>query len=138
MISVAFELKLGQGFAGLWGEFRGGPMTTVTRDQHELADAIAAGTKHRPRQLFGNYFLGAESSDALGAAYEGVYYLPEDATGIRPKGIYKFFPCLDHEVRVCPGSCRKRLLLDSLLIHLNDDHHWSRERIAQWLLDTAK
>jgi hypothetical protein len=36
-------------------------------------------------------------------------------------------------VRKCPADCRKRLLLDSLLIHLNDDHHWSRERIADWL-----
>ena len=32
---------------------------------------------------------------ALGSAYEAIYRLPPDATGVRPKGIYKFFACLD-------------------------------------------
>jgi hypothetical protein len=37
-------------------------------------------------------------------------------------------------VRHCPeAGCRKQLLLDSLIIHLNDDHRWSRERIADWV-----
>jgi len=40
---------------------------------------------------FGGYFEGRDASDAFGAAYEGIYRLPPDATGIRPKGLYRFF-----------------------------------------------
>jgi hypothetical protein len=108
-------------------------MTGARVDEVLLAEAILAGTKRRPTQLFGGYFEGRDASDAFGAAYEGIYRLPPDATGIRPKGLYRFFACLDDSVRKCPADCRKRLLFDSLLIHLNDDHHWSRERIAAWL-----
>ena len=107
-------------------------------DEGRLAEAILAGARRRPQQLFGAYFEGTDRSDALGSAYEGIYRLPADATGIRPKGIYRFFPCLDNSVRRCPDDCRKQLLLDSLLIHLNDDHHWSRERIARWLAGVAQ
>jgi len=106
-------------------------------DERALAGAILDGAAKRPNQLFGAYFEGTAQSDALGAAYEGVYRLPVDATGIRPKGIYKIFECLDDSVRRCPAECPKRLLLDSLLIHLNDDHQWSRERIAVWLAGVA-
>ena len=103
----------------------------------DLAEAILKGARRRPEQLFGAYFQGTDRSDAFGAAYEGVYRLPADATGIRPKGIYRFFSCLDDAVRRCPENCRKRLLLDSLIVHLNDDHHWSRERIAGWIAAEA-
>ena len=79
-------------------------------------------------------FQGTDRSDAFGSAYEGIYRLPADATGIRPKGIYKFFACLDDRVRRCPEpGCIKQHLLDTLIIHLNDDHHWSRERIAAYI-----
>ena len=109
-------------------------MIAFTRgDEHDLADLILDGASRRPQQLFGEYFEGTRQSDALGAAYEGIYRLPADATGIRPRGIYKFFACLDNSIRRCPAGCRKLLLLDSLIVHLNDDHRWSRERIAQWL-----
>ncbi|HEY3383931.1 MAG TPA: hypothetical protein VGK32_19380 [Vicinamibacterales bacterium] len=106
----------------------------VRDDEAELAAAIRAGARKRHEQLFGAYFEGRDRSDAFGSAYEGIYRLPADATGIRPKGIYKFFSCLDDSVRRCPeAGCKKQLLLDSLLIHLNDDHRWSRERIAAWV-----
>jgi hypothetical protein len=112
-------------------------MMASAGDEGRLAAAILDGARRRRRQLFGAYFDGTDSSDAFGAAYEGIYRLPVDATGIRPKGIYRFFDCLDNVVRRCPDGCGKRLLLDSLLIHLNDDHQWSRERIARWLAGEA-
>ena len=110
-------------------------MTKPARpDEQELADAIRAGARRRPDQMFGAYFEGTDRSDALGSAYEGIYRLPADATGIRPKGIYKFFNCLDDSVRRCPEpGCHKQHLLDTLMIHLNDDHQWSRERIAAYV-----
>jgi hypothetical protein len=37
-------------------------------------------------------------------------------------------------VKPCPAEgCRKRLYLAALLVHLNDDHRWTREHIADWL-----
>jgi hypothetical protein len=110
-------------------------MTRPTRpDERELADAILAGARRRTQQSFGTYFDGTDHSDALGSAYEGIYRLPADATGIRPKGIYKFFDCLDDSLRRCPeAGCGKQHLLDTLIIHLNDDHQWTRERIAAFI-----
>jgi hypothetical protein len=36
--------------------------------------------------------------------------------------------------RPCPvDGCKKRLLLSAMIVHLNDHHQWSRERIADWL-----
>lgn len=106
----------------------------IRQDERELAEAIRAGAQRRREQMFGTYFEGTGRSDALGAAYEGIYRLPDDATGIRPKGIYKFFSCLDDSVRRCPEpGCHKQHFLDTLIIHLNDDHLWSRERIAAYV-----
>ncbi len=37
-------------------------------------------------------------------------------------------------MKPCPvEGCRKRLFLAAIIVHLNDDHRWSREQIAQWL-----
>jgi hypothetical protein len=37
-------------------------------------------------------------------------------------------------VKPCPGEgCKKRIYLAALLVHLNDDHLWTREQIAAWL-----
>lgn len=106
----------------------------VRPDEQELAEAIRKGARVRREQMFGAYFEGRERSDALGSAYEAIYRLPADATGIRPKGIYKFFACLDDRVRRCPEpGCKKQHLLDTLIIHLNDDHLWSREKIAAYI-----
>jgi hypothetical protein len=39
--------------------------TTVRADEHELADAIRTGARHRREQMFGAYFEGTERSYAL-------------------------------------------------------------------------
>jgi hypothetical protein len=107
---------------------------TVRPDEEALAAAIRTGARCRREQMFGAYFEGRDRSDALGSAYEAIYRLPADATGIRPRGIYKFFACLDDRVRRCPEpGCGKLHFLDTLIIHLNDDHLWSRERIADYI-----
>jgi hypothetical protein len=101
-------------------------------DQLELAAAIAAGAKRRPSQAFGEYFDDHGGSCALGAAYEGAYSLPEDAHAIRPR-LDRIFDCLENVRRRCPVGCQKRLPLNAIILHLNDDHHWTREQIAEWL-----
>jgi hypothetical protein len=109
------------------------------RPQHcekELAQFIRSGATRRPEQAFGDYYRGRHASCALGAAYEGMYRLPQQAANIRPtKDLEWFFDCLEGSVRRCPGgdNCKKTLSLAAILVHLNDDHKWSREQIATWL-----
>ena len=115
-------------------------------DEHhgtkELASAIRAGAERRPEQAFGDYFVGRRASCALGAAYEGIYRLASDMSGQRPtRDLTTFFDCLEGTIRACPiEGCKKRLLLSAMIVHLNDFHEWSREKIADWLEEngTAK
>ena len=79
--------------------------------------------------------MGRRASCALGAAYEGIYRLADDMGGKRPtKDLTTFFDCLEGTIRACPiEGCKKRLLLSAMIVHLNDFHEWSREKIADWL-----
>ena len=101
-------------------------------DQLELAEAIAAGAQRRP-QAFGAYFSDDGGSCALGAVYDAVYHLPRHGKLI-PDHLERLFRCLDEVTKRCPHEgCVKRLPLAPMLVHLNDDHVWTRERIADWL-----
>ena len=74
-------------------------------DQLELADAIAAGARRRP-QAFGTYFSEDGGSCALGAAYEGAYWLPNDVPSVRPR-LDRLFDCLENVRRRCPGRLQE-------------------------------
>lgn len=102
--------------------------------ERELAEFIRSGIERRTDQAFGDYYSGRNASCALGAAYDAMYRLPTEASGQHPtRDLDWFFDCLD-TVKPCPAAgCRKRLYLAALLVHLNDDHRWSREQIATWL-----
>jgi hypothetical protein len=118
------------------GAEEGGPMVHDLReDERELAGAILEGSKRRTDQAFGDYYRGRNSSCALGAAYEGIYRLPDTADGVRPQRLDRLFECLEGVVRICPEGCKKKLPLGALIVHLNDAHHWTRERIAAWVAD---
>jgi hypothetical protein len=105
----------------------------VRHDERELAEAIRFGATRRPDQAFGEYYHGRRASCALGAAFEGLYRLPEEVGQVRPKRLDRLFDCLEGTIRVCPEGCKKSLILAAMIIHLNDDHHWDRERIAAWV-----
>jgi hypothetical protein len=105
----------------------------VKHDEVELAEAILHGAVYRPAQAFGHYFEGRGASCALGAAYEGMYMLPREAEGVRPVHLERLFDCLEYTLRSCPEGCKKRLALGAMILHMNDDHQWSRERIAEWV-----
>ncbi|MEZ5291931.1 MAG: hypothetical protein R2745_12670 [Vicinamibacterales bacterium] len=113
--------------------------TDDSRVERLLADAIRTGAERRPEQAFGDYFHGRHASCALGAAYEGMYRLPDDMEGRRPtKDLEEYFDCLDGTIRRCPvDGCRKTLVLSAIIVHLNDDHRWDREAIAGWLAGTT-
>jgi hypothetical protein len=111
------------------------------REHHgekELAEFIRDGMKRRPDQAFGDYFAGDSASCALGAAYDAMYRLPKNADGQRPsRDLDWFFDCLD-TVKACPvDGCKKKIFLAALIVHLNDDHRWSREDVADWLAGTT-
>jgi hypothetical protein len=105
----------------------------VRHDEAELAAAILEGAARRPQQAVGHYYQGPHASCALGAAYEGIHRLPAEAEGVRPRDLWRLFDCLEYTLRSCPEGCRKRISLAAMILHLNDDHRWSRERIAAWV-----
>jgi hypothetical protein len=106
-------------------------------DESELAEAIRFGARRRSEQAFGDYYQGTHASCALGAAYEGLYRLPEEVGQLHPKRLDRLWQCLEGTIRACPEGCRKRLILAAMIIHLNDDHRWDRERIAVWVAGPA-
>jgi hypothetical protein len=124
-------------FVSSGGKLRYATRAEVRHDEAELAQAIRDGSQARPEQAFGEYFQGRRASCALGAAYEGIYPLPRDASGIRPKHLDRLFDCLEYTLRSCPEGCKKRLALGAMILHLNDDHQWTREAIAQWVTAPA-
>ena len=109
-------------------------MESTTRDdERELAQAILTGAHRRPSQSFGSYFGPEGGSCALGAAYEGVYLLPHDVHDAMPQRLDRFFHCLENVSRRCPAGCKKQIPIGAMIVHLNDDHRWTREQIADWL-----
>lgn len=116
-------------------------------DQRELAKAIRLGSLRRP-QCFGSYFDERGGSCALGAAYDGMYEMPREKREpgeIVPRNLERLFHCLEDVVKKCPEmieatpavQCRKKLPLGAMIVHLNDDHGWTREQIAEWLSNGA-
>jgi hypothetical protein len=122
-------------FRKTWtGDWRGAAMESTQRDdERELAQAILTGAHRRPSQSFGSYFGPEGGSCALGAAYEGVYLLPHDAHDAVPRRLDRFFHCLENVSRRCPAGCKKQIPIGAMIVHLNDDHRWTREQIADWL-----
>jgi hypothetical protein len=51
---------------------------------------------------------------------------------VRPR-LDRLFDCLENVRRRCPVGCKKRLPLNAIILHLNDDHRWTREQIVEWL-----
>src|SRR2546427_2190697 len=52
----------------------------------------------------------------------------------RSKDRFEDGPLLIGEIHA-PECGKKKLPLGALIVHLNDAHHWTRERIAAWVAD---
>jgi hypothetical protein len=109
------------------------PPQVTHDDEVELAEAILTGASRRPLQSFDAYYGEEGGSCALGAAYEGIYHLPTHVEGRRPDKLYRFFHCLENVSRWCPVGCKKHIPTGAMIVHLNDDHRWTREQIAAWV-----
>jgi hypothetical protein len=112
----------------------------------KLSEAIREGSKIRP-QGFLDWFEvrdGQVCSCAMGAAYEAVRpakaaewieLLKEEGELFDDLNFAKLFPGLPTtNTFPCP-ACDKwgLLMLTQAAGHLNDDHEWTREAIADWV-----
>ncbi len=111
-----------------------------------LAEAIRKGAQQRP-QIFCRMFSWVgktlQGSCVLGAAWEGQYGAPTfvdspmDIVGAQERSDLDVFPEFGQEFPKfsCPvnGQCGVPTALETVLIHLNDYHRWTRERIADWV-----
>jgi hypothetical protein len=125
----------------------------VREEGMKLSEAIRLGAMLRP-QAFGGFFgfehvvpkgkcarmlarLGlremdlALSSCALGAAIESVG--GDASICSRAHGLLDRFEILWGGRIRCPACIAHRVNAFSLIYHLNDEHRWTRERIASWV-----
>jgi hypothetical protein len=102
-----------------------------------LSDAMREGAKIRPKGL-GDLFVDGKSC-ALGAAAEGNGMSLHGIWGDLWLNIMETWPELDQPDQECPyvkcAAMRSYSVttLADVVIHLNDEHGWTRERIADWL-----
>lgn len=99
----------------------------------KLSDAIRLGAM-TGRQAFGAYFMGSDASCALGSAAR--------ACNVK-RGLASMYAALNTEFPIldvidrqqCPACCtlRQQETRTALIPHLNDDHRWKRERIADYV-----
>ena len=92
----------------------------------KLSEAIRLGSMMGP-QCFGYMRLG-EATCALGAAYKAL----DDS--VREVSMTDIYPWLAKKI-ICPVDYCSGITEVIFIIaqHLNDDHRWTRERIADWV-----
>lgn len=100
----------------------------------KLSDAMRLGSMMKP-QCFNDYEGPIDDGDTVGTCAIGAAI---DAVGLL--GAFddeaKVFPILGQSVNVrCPAEECEELdgTLGSLIAHLNDEHEWTREAIADWV-----
>ncbi len=114
----------------------------------ELSDAIRKGSTLRPQtfgEIYGTAADGSLGTCALGAAYEAVGHLAftTEADGrmlIHLRAEAAAFSLLyEYYDEPLPCGCKRPITrLLEVITHLNDEHHWPRERIASWVRHVEK
>jgi hypothetical protein len=109
------------------------------RAMMQLSEAIREGAQLRPQCRMQMFLRLGDiiHSCALGAAYEGAGYVAR-LRGMEkiPITLDTLWPKLSTRVVVCPVSgcpSNGRITVRDHIAHLNDEHNWSREQIAEWL-----
>lgn len=102
-----------------------------------LSEAIRLGAMMRP-QAKEDLFVGGHSC-ALGAAYEAIGLMTPDTDRCNNPSSWHWrtrdaFPLLEEKVSCPIGDCwRTPDDLAYVTTHLNDEHGWTREAIADWV-----
>jgi hypothetical protein len=94
-----------------------------------FSDAIKLGATFKP-QCFEMFAINGKSC-ALQAAAEAMGF----ENGHLAYGANEFskrFPAVNKWIQ-CPCNCTMRTNAVNMTMHLNDAHHWKRERIAAFL-----
>jgi hypothetical protein len=94
-----------------------------------LSQAILTGSA-MTEQAFDEFFDPKGNTCALGAAAKAI----GDSAFTYRVSIY--WPWLKDDTRLhkCPAYCPGSGLYQwQMIVHLNDYHHWTRERIAEWV-----
>lgn len=94
----------------------------------KLSTAIRLGSMLRP-QGFGSYLDHDDRTCAFGAAFDAIGILMEMAT-LR---VDQNWPWCQRMEMECPACRQKQGIVEGLVVHLNDYHQWTRERIADWV-----
>lgn len=97
-----------------------------------LSEAIRLGSTMKPQGFFGFHPNGGTQSCALGAAGDAI-----GITLVTIAPLPKEWCDLNriHPLPPCPvdGCSGVRITFLGTIAHLNDDHRWTRERIADWV-----
>jgi uncharacterized C2H2 Zn-finger protein len=100
----------------------------------KLSDAMRLGAMLRPTQAYFVMFdMAANATCALGAAAEAIGMLdttqPSAYCGTAPEEWRR----VTFQRTTCPACTHVAMRVDSQIIHLNNRHRWTRERIADWV-----
>ena len=96
-----------------------------------LSDAIRLGAMMKP-QAFGHLHDPlTKGTCALGAAHDAMGLLRLTSAGYCKAVPEVWEAAFDTVIVGCP-ECRMHHRKVMILTHLNDDHRWTRERIADW------
>jgi hypothetical protein len=97
-----------------------------------VSDAMRLGASLRP-QTFNQLFDG-HGTCALGAALDAIGCLFGTTPLIRKHACWNDV-LLRPAACPCPGCDLTELYVRSVITHLNDQHRWTREQIADWVAE---
>ncbi len=115
----------------------------VKKSSLALSDAILLGSVKHPQKMDGFYTTNIAGqlteTCAIVAALDCIGVMEEVLQSGKSIQAWTIFPTLSQEVVGCP-ECHKTshelvylTEVATVILHLNDDHHWTRPRIAEWV-----
>ena len=102
----------------------------------KLSEAIRLGSMETMQAIGAFYSKEADAACALGAALLAVGHLNRDGEDLNHYDeVYACWPEARRRGYGCPSCLHVTPLnpVAEIIIHLNDDHEWTRERIADWV-----
>lgn len=92
----------------------------------QLSEAILLGAMMKPQAF--RVLVTDDGACALGAALLAVGAVSEQSA----RSVLSRWPWAFTVSATCPGCSRSHAVF-GIITHLNDNHRWTRERIAKWV-----